>query len=109
MSKLTVIYVIYSKGVAEVILSKRVTSIIDSYKVKSIRDMIFILKKARVSCTKDYAIHTRSLFGMINEWRAHNLLYNLYIKRPRTKDVDLDIEQNIFIKIAYAILSILYF
>jgi len=30
---------------------------------------------------------------MIIEWRAHNMLYALHIKRNRTRTVDLDINE----------------
>ena len=32
----------------------------------------------------------RTKKSMVNEWYAHNTLYNLNIKRTRTRDVDLD-------------------
>lgn len=65
--------------------------------------------KIRESSKEFYAIHHRGIIGMINEWRAHNLLYNLHIKRDRTGTVDLNKDQSIWAKIAYAILSFLYF
>lgn len=32
----------------------------------------------------------RTKKSMVNEWYAHNLLYNMNLKRDRTRDVDLD-------------------
>lgn len=53
-------------------------------------------------------IYIRTNFSMINEWRVHNLLYDLYYKRERTKDIDLDYPQKWYLKLAYTLLSPLY-
>jgi hypothetical protein len=45
---------------------------------------------------------------MIIEWRAHNMLYALHIKRNRTRTVDLDINEPWYRKVGYLILSTLY-
>lgn len=96
-------------NIVKVNLTVNNTSIIDSHKIKSVNDMMDILDKIRKSSKEFYAIHHRGIIGMINEWRAHNLLYNLHIKRDRTGTVDLNKDQSIWAKIAYAILSFLYF
>ena len=99
----------YSEYLIDVLLSTDNTSIIDSYRIKRINDMTNVLKKIRNTCDNSYAIHKRSIFGMVNEWRVHNLLYFLHIKRRRTGTVDLNINQSIWAKIAYTLLSIFYF
>ena len=99
----------YGEYLIDVLLSTDNTSIIDSYRIKRINDMINVLKKIRNTCDNSYAIHKRSIFGMVNEWRVHNLLYFLHIKRKRTCTVDLNINQNMLVKIAYMLLSIFYF
>ena len=99
----------YNQYIINVHLTMDNTSIIDSYRVKSISDMISVLKRIRKMCDESYAVHERSIFSMVNEWRVHNLLYSLHIKRDRTGSVDLNIGQNICVKILYTILSILYF
>ena len=99
----------YSEYLIDVLLSTDNTSIIDSYRIKRINDMVNVLKKIRNTCDNSYAIHKRSIFGMVNEWRVHNLLYFLHIKRKRTCTVDLNINQSILVKIAYTLLSIFYF
>ena len=91
----------YSKYIINVLLSTYNTSIIDSYRIRRINDMVNVLKKIRNTCDDSYAIHKRSIFGMVNEWRVHNLLYFLHIKRRRTGTVDLNINQSIWAKIAY--------
>ena len=85
------------------------TKIIDSYKVNNKWDMKFILYKIRDKVSKDKAIHSRSISSMVNEWSAHNLLYNLGIQMYRTKDVDLNITQPWYIKVGYFLLSPIYF
>lgn len=99
----------YSKYIINVLLSANNTSITDSYRIRRIDDMVNVLKKIRNTCDNSYAIHKRSIFGMVNEWRVHNLLYFLHIKRRRTGTVDLNINQSILAKIAYTLLSVFYF
>ena len=99
----------YSEYIINVLLSINNTSIIDSYRIRSIHDMVNVLKRIRNTCDNSYAIHKRSIFGMVNEWRVHNLLYFLHIKRRRTGTVDLNINQSIWTKIAYTLLSVFYF
>lgn len=48
------------------------------------------------------------MFGMICEWRSHNLLYSLGIKRASTKHVDLELHPKWYYKIGYFILSCCY-
>ena len=99
----------YSEYIINVLLSTYNTSITDSYRIRRINDMVNVLKKIRNTCDNSYAIHKRSIFGMVNEWRVHNLLYFLHIKRRRTGTVDLNMNQSIWTKIAYTLLSALYF
>lgn len=47
----------------------------------------------------------RSRKSMYLEWRAHNLLYRLGIKRSKTADVDLEYPQLWYMKIIYWILG----
>lgn len=82
----------------------------DSYLVKKKSEMTEIIEQIK----KKYIEHTnvfnlRSVKNLVKEWRAHNLLYKLHIYRSHTKDVDLDIPQSMKYKIAYGILSFLYF
>ena len=99
----------YSEYIINVLLSTNNTSITDSYRIRRINDMVNVLKKIRNICDDSYAIHKRSIFGMVNEWRVHNLLYFLHIKRRRTGTVDLNVNQSIWVKIAYTLLSVFYF
>lgn len=84
------------------------TLILDSYLVKSKRDMKAILEIIKSNVSNRYAIHKRSISGMVHEWRVHNLLYSLGIQREETKDVDLNIGQPWYIKVLYFILSPFY-
>ena len=99
----------YSEYIINVLLSTNNTSITDSYRIRRVKDMVNVLKKIRNTCDNSYAIHKRSIFGMVNEWRVHNLLYFLHIKRRRTGTVVLIINQSIWAKIAYTLLSVFYF
>lgn len=82
----------------------------DSWRIKKISDMKFILNSVKhCSLCEMYPVIERSMFGLINEWRAHNLLYKLHIAQSRTGSVDLNTHESIIRKIGYFILSILYF
>lgn len=86
------------------------TNILDSYSIKSITDMRNIIKEVKNKVSDNsMAIHHRSLFSMMNEWRVHNLLYSFGIQKDRTKSVDLDLNQPWYMKVAYILLSPLYF
>lgn len=52
--------------------------------------------------------YSRSALEWADEWKAHNFLYNLNIKRSSTKDVDLDEGETTMRKIGYFFLSLLY-
>lgn len=97
-------------------LGTSVTRISNSYRIKSIQDMEDIINRSREEVNKSLAFHTfhtfainkRTTAGMIIEWRAHNMLYALHIKRNRTRTVDLDINEPWYRKVGYLILSTLY-
>ena len=73
-------------------------------------DMDNVLKLIRYEVTEDnYAVNKRDIHNMINEWRAHNLLYSLGIMKDRTKSVDLNINQSWYVTLSYKVLSLFYF
>lgn len=86
------------------------TQILNSYKIKSIKDMksvlLYIRKQYPLSV---FAHNQRSMFSLINEWRAHNLLYKLGIAKERTKHVDLNLGNTSLMDLGYFLLSIFYF
>lgn len=84
------------------------TTIWSSDTIKHIRDMKSIINYIR-KCDETSSLHKRSEFGLICEWRTHNLLSDLNIFKYRTKDVDLNANQSIVFKIGYFIGSLFYF
>lgn len=48
---------------------------------------------------------TRTYKSQVNEWLAHNLLYNLGIERERTGTIDIYQNESLIRRIGYAILS----
>lgn len=98
----------YKKKVFWVEISESNIHISDSFRVKSIKDMKAILMNIKRHTLIDYPLNKKTLRGMINEWRTHNLLYSLGILRNRTGSVDLAVNQHWYFKILYAIGSIFY-
>lgn len=88
------------------------TNINYSYDIKHIKDMRNCLKYCKdyllSKNINNYAIYKRSIFSMINEWRAHNLLYSLNIQKNRTRHVDLEYPIKWYKQVAYFILSCFY-
>lgn len=98
----------YNNITLNVIHSLENIHIEDSYKIKKIKDMKNILNILRQNSNKtNSVIHSLTNFNMINEWRSHNLCYDLHILRSRTKDVDLN-KNSFLIKIIYFIVSLFY-
>ena len=94
----------------DVMLSEDNTHIDNSYIIKHSKEMKdFLIKLRELIPDKNYAIHKRSINSMLQEWKAHNILYALGISVDRTKDVDLDIYETWYRKTAYFILSLFYF
>lgn len=77
--------------------------IIDSYKVTS-----KIYMKLCLYCMPLYKVN-RSVDSCLNEWIAHNRLYKLGLFKDRCKDTDLTMNESIFRRICYWILSRCYF
>ena len=50
--------------------------------------------------------YTRTLKSEYQEWKAHNFLYRMGIKRERTKRVDIDQNESKLRLFGYAILSL---
>lgn len=98
----------------DIIVLPNVTRIENSFQIRSIKEMKTVINSTKTiskeHCKKykKYAIHVRTIFGMICEWRAHNLLWSLGIKRECTKTVDLEIKVKWYYKIGYFVLSCCY-
>lgn len=69
----------------EVIISKDNICIIDSYQIKSIKNMKYVINSISQKCDNSNIIHKRSMYSLINEWRSHNLLYDLHIQRQNKR------------------------
>lgn len=99
----------YKGNYYRVDMSEDDTRIYSSYKITCHLDMIRFLKILRIKYPHhELAVKKRNIFGMLVEWKAHNLLYYLGILRSRTTDIDLNVGQKWYIKVAYFILSLMY-
>lgn len=50
----------------------------------------------------------RSINSYVHEWAAHKWLYNHHLWTARTKDVDLNSDENILFRIGYCIIYFLF-
>lgn len=99
----------YNSFILKVNLDHDNTCILDSYKVKDMPDMENILWMIQSeSEDSEMAVNKRGVWGMVNEWRVHNLLYSLGIQRDRTRSVDLNINQPWYMRLIYTIISPFY-
>ena len=80
-------------------------AIINSFKIKHLKQMLDVINY--IKTINSTSISSRSIFSMLSEWRAHNLLYWLGIFVERTKHCDLNFEVS-FKKIGYMFLSLFY-
>lgn len=99
----------HKRFILRVTTTENNTNILNSYRVKNIEDMIDILYKIQDKSKPEMAVNKRSIWGMLNEWRTHNLLYSLGIEKDRTKSVGLDYKQPWYMSVAYALISPFYF
>ena len=89
-------------------ITKGCITVYDSYKVKNESDMLTLFTKIRYEHPEDDCIiNRRSFNSMANEWKAHNLLYDLNLFRSHTKDLDLDYEPW-YRRFCYYVLSKIY-
>ena len=86
-----------------IIFTKNNTRIFDGYLETDIEDMVDYIIEQRHK--EGYPV-TRTKASYIAEWKAHNRLYRLHIKRTHTKDVDMEEPINKFIDIIWRILGI---
>lgn len=92
-----------------VILFRNNIRIEKSYTIDSVSDMKTVLECARNIGKQLYGYnYKRTTDSWVKEWKAHNLLYLIGVKRDRTRDVDLNEDESTKRRFAYAILSVLY-
>lgn len=91
------------------------TVVLESHLFKSIGCMREVLFQARglTYGRGDYALHRRSIFSQVMEWRAHNLLYALTPRfcrslRLRLASVDLNMGNPWYLQVGYFVLGCLY-
>lgn len=80
----------------------------NSYKIIDSSTMLYILTKIRDEYPDATVVKERSLTSMLDEWKAHNALYELHLYRSHTKSVDINTNQTWYVKAAYKVLSFLY-
>lgn len=80
-------------------------AIIDSYKITQKADMMNILYNIMNQESLNWPVFQRKVKGMVEEWRAHNILYNFGLFRSHTQTVDLEADQKWFFKIIWKILG----
>ncbi len=105
------------KQMERIILSRKVTikedviHVENSHGLKCQPHMWEVIRQARMNSSRNHdfcKVLLRSNMSLINEWRVHNLLYDLHLFRKHTKDVDFTLNKW-YVEVLYAIVSPLYF
>lgn len=87
-------------------ISDQFLTIHESHKVRSVTGMKEVLERVRrENIGKDYPILRRTDRDIIDEWKVHNLFYNLHVFRLHTGTVDLEYPQRWWFRIGYRVLS----
>lgn len=80
----------------------------DSYRVRNTERMKTLLNFIKLRYYSDqYFFHHLPLDVLIDEWKAHSLLYDLHLFRSHTKDADLN-KNNKLIQFGYYVLARIY-
>lgn len=53
----------------------------------------------------EHPVWKRTMKSLRREWAAHNLAYNLGIRRNKTHDADLDYPQKWYVKLLYSVVG----
>ena len=95
----------YNLDKVEVHLTDNCATIYNSYRIKKKSHMLDVIK-----WIKKYSksVNAQSEIVILSEWRVHNLLYWMNIKRDRTMHCDIN-PKSWVTKTMYIILSVLYF
>lgn len=80
----------------------------DSYKIHTSKEMCEILNELQSQGKDNGIIALRGCQSLINEWKGHNLLYDLHLYRSHTKDVDFEYPQDSRFRIIWSILAPIY-
>ena len=79
----------------------------NSYWAKTRKEMQLVLNSIRTNHSLEESdVLKRTDESLINEWFAHNVLYNLHLFRKHTKDVDLNYPQSKMMEIVYSIVGV---
>lgn len=82
--------------------------ILNSYEITKRKDMKSAIKQIRKQAASKGFIYKRTNKEWLQEWRAHNLLYECDYQKQRTGNVDLNEDEPEIRIILYKVLSFLY-
>ena len=96
----------YENNLIRVQYSNSNIHIFDSYKIKRKQDMEKILSIIQCASFNRGIFYSRSQNSWIREWKAHNILYKLGIKKASTQHIDLSENESVLRRFGYFILSL---
>ena len=80
----------------------------DSFMVVSENEMKKVLLQVKEEHSECRVFDNRSIGNLVNEWMAHNLLFELDFMTAHTQHVDLESKQKWFLRFSYFLLGNLY-
>lgn len=102
-------YIDFNNEIFCVILGEDNSVVKNSYKIQKTSDIKSFLKKIKDDERySDTTIGLRNFNGLVREWEAHNLLYNIGILKDRTGSVDFELNPKWYFKVGYFLISLFY-
>lgn len=93
-------------GDVHVLIGEENVHIVDSYRVKENVEKEYIIRQVRKVDPEVWEDRTDE--SLISEWKAHNALYKRGLWVSHTKDVDLESHQDLFHKIAWFFVNLIF-
>ena len=84
-------------------INDKCLTIFDSYKIKDNKLKEWFL--FQIKLRYPIVFEKRSFKSIMNEWKVHNAFYKRNILISKVKNTDIELKQNIFVKILYSIAS----
>lgn len=95
--------------ILQITISHKNVNINNSYLIETTREKKEVINYILETASDHGITFKRSIKSWLREWKAHNVLFKLGIKKQQTRSVDLNEDENLFRRIGYFLISWLEF